>query len=173
MTRMIRWSLALGLAAGLASTGLMAQQPQKMSGGDARFLQDVAADGQAEVQLADLAASKAASADVKAFAAKLKADHSKANERLKTIASAKLVSLPTSLPSSQRNTEARLNKLEGAAFDKAYLDEMVRDHQRAINTFTGKTRSSDPEVKAFAEDTLPSLQSHLAQAQELRRQIGK
>ena len=190
MNRIVHWSLGIGLAAGLGLSGVAAaaQQPppptqkppaqkppadtpQKAPTADAKFLQECTADGLAEIQLADLAASKSASADVKALAAKIKADHTAANDRLRSLASTKQVTLSSALPAAHKSPEDRLSKLEGAAFDRAYLDAMIRDHQKAISTFQGRTKSSDAEIKAFATDTLPALQDHLRQAQALRKQV--
>lgn len=60
----------------------------------------------------------------------------------------------------------RLGKLSGNDFDKAYMKHMVDDHKKDVSEFEKASRSAkDPEVKAFAAKTLPTLKAHLQQAQ--------
>jgi putative membrane protein len=55
----------------------------------------------------------------------------------------------------------RWGKLSGAAFDKAYMQGMVGDHDHAVTMFkTFSERGDDPELKQWAEKTLPTLEDH-------------
>jgi putative membrane protein len=139
---------------------------------DADFMKKAANDGQAEIELADVALKQGHSADVKTFATKIKADHMAAATELKRLASTKHVALPSKLMADEAVTKERLTKLSGSAFDRAYAGEMVTDHQKAVELFTTASQSSDSEVKAFATKTLPVLQAHLQHAQELRQSVG-
>src|SRR5262245_36588594 len=65
--------------------------------GDTHFVTDVAKDGMAEVELGQLAEQKASSDQVKQFAQRMVADHSKANDELKTLAQNKNITLPTAI----------------------------------------------------------------------------
>lgn len=50
---------------------------------------------------------------------------------------------------------------------------MVSDHEKAVADFTAEPNSgSDPQVKAFAAKTLPTLRGHLKMAQDLEKQVG-
>lgn len=126
------------------------------------FWTNAAQGGMAEVELGKLAASKATNAEVKQFAQMMVSDHTKANAELKTLAAKKNVVLPTEMSSSHKSTMEDLNKLTGAEFDKAYVDAMVEDHEDDVELFQDKSEdSSDPDVKAFATKTLPTLKKHL------------
>ena len=65
-------------------------------------------------------------------------------------------------------TKERLSKLSGAAFDKAYMNDMVNDHVKDVADFQKESTSGkDPAVKSFASQTLPTLQSHLQEAKRI------
>jgi putative membrane protein len=135
------------------------------------FLRVAGQDGRAEVALAELAATKAQSPDVKAYAERLHRDHEKANTELDTLA--QQMNVTVSDPSSaQQDVERRLEGLSGAAFDRAYIQQMVRDHEKAITAFTAASKGADSQVKDFAARTLPTLKDHLSRAQKLARQLG-
>jgi len=124
------------------------------------FWTKAAQGGMAEVELGKLALQKAQNADVKKFAQMMITDHSKANDELKTLAAKKNIVLPTDLGSHQ-STLDELGKRTGAEFDKAYVDEMVDDHEKDVDMFDDNTDNSDADIKAFATKTLPTLKKHL------------
>ena len=50
---------------------------------------------------------------------------------------------------------------------------MVRDHQENIAKFSAQAQNgSDPEVMAFAKETLPTLQAHLEHAQSVQSELA-
>jgi putative membrane protein len=150
-----------------------ADKADKAGGASQSFLMHAAQGGAAEVELAQLAKDKASNADVKAFAERLEQDHSKANDELKSLASSKHVTVPEKPSTYATNTKAKLSKLSGAAFDKAYIAAMVEDHQKDIKAFEHEASAgSDADVKAFASKTLPTLKEHLQQAQQLAKSVG-
>lgn len=135
---------------------------------DKRFIREAAEGGMAEVELGRLATEKASSEDVKKFGERMVNDHSKANDELKQIASSKGVDLPTDLSAKDKMLKERLSKLSGDSFDKVYMQNMVKDHKKDVAEFNKESRSaSDPEVKQFAEKTLPTLKEHLQKAESI------
>jgi len=128
--------------------------------------------GEAEVALAKLASSRANDARVKSYAEMLERDHTQANKELSALADKKSIHVTPSMSASAKATEARLEKLHGAAFDRAYIAEMVRDHQKDVAEFEKAGRTlSDPDVKAFAQQTVPTLKAHLTQATQLQKDV--
>jgi len=128
--------------------------------------------GMAEVDLGQLAASKASDADVKQFGQRMVDDHGKANDELKSWASSKSVMLPTELDSKHKADHARLEKLSGAAFDKAYMAAMVADHNEDVAAFQRAAKSAkDSELKAWVAKTLPTLQDHQKSAKEISGKV--
>jgi len=141
---------------------------------DATFVKKAADGGMAEVALAKLAQTKTANAEVKAFAQKLEQDHSKANDELKTLAEAKHVTLPSAPSKMHAAKEAQLSKLSGAAFDRAYVADMLADHKKDVAEFERQsTHAADADVKAFAAKTLPTLKEHLQQVEQLSKSVGR
>jgi putative membrane protein len=139
---------------------------------DYKFVTDVSRSGMEEVQLGELAKQKAGSTGVREFGEKMITDHQKANDELKQIVQKKGALIPTSLSRSETSTLEHLQKFSGAEFDKAYISDMVRDHKKDVKEFERATKNlSDPELKAFAEKTLPTLQEHLRQAENLEAQL--
>src|SRR5262245_21731396 len=136
---------------------------------DIEFILDAAKGGMAEVELGKLAATRAQSDEVKKFAQRMVDDHSKANEQLKQIADSKSIKLPTEIEAKDKALMQRLEKLNGAAFDRSYMNAMVNDHVKDVSEFKREANAGrDPQVKSFAESTLPTLQEHLQQAKTTR-----
>jgi putative membrane protein len=131
------------------------------------FIKKVAPNGVAEVGLAQMAETKATDTQVKAFATMLRTDHSKANTELLSIARAKSVTVPEGVSPAHKATRDRLEKLSGAAFDRAYVNEMVQAHRNGIQEFEKASQGADAEIKAFATKTLPTLHHHFDEAQRL------
>ena len=128
--------------------------------------------GMAEVELGQLASDKAASEKVKTFGRMMVADHGKANDELKNVATSKNIELPTMLDAKHKAMKDRLSKLEGDAFDKAYITEMLTGHQATIALFRREASSGkDAEIKAFASKTLPALDQHLKAVQEVHKEV--
>ena len=128
---------------------------------DSTFAMKAASGGMTEVALGKMATEKGSNQAVKDFGQKMVDDHSKANDELKALASSKNMTLPTAPNAKDQATIDKMSKLSGAAFDKAYTKDMVMDHKNDITLFQKEAMSgTDPDVKAFASKTLPTLQEH-------------
>lgn len=144
-----------------------------VTGGDLAFMNEAAPGGMAEVELGRLAAKQAASKDVKAFAERMIADHSKAGEELKALARQKKVTLPPDVMPKHKEAIEKLSKLSGAEFDKAYVMEMVTDHEKDVTAFEATAKGAvDSDVKAFAEKTLPTLKMHLQMIRDIAAKMS-
>jgi len=118
---------------------------------DKRFLKNAALGGMAEVELGKLAAQKGTSEDVKQFGQKMVDDHSKANDQLKEVAAKAQVEVPSSLDPKHQKALDKLSKLSGEKFDKAYVKNMVKDHNKDVAEFQAEAQNgTDPNVKQFA-----------------------
>jgi putative membrane protein len=140
----------------------------KPSASDQAFMKQAAQGNEAEIALGQLAQQKAESPDVKAFGERMINDHTKANENLKEVASQAGVTLPNEPNAKDTAEKARLEKMSGAQFDKAYMNYMVAEHKKDVAEFQKEaTHANDPAVKNFAQTTLPTLQSHLQEAESI------
>ena len=129
---------------------------------DRKFVEKAASGGMAEVKLGHLAMEKGTSPAVKEFGKRMVDDHGKANDELKEIATKQNLALPTEIDSATKATYDKLTKLSGADFDKAYIDAMVKDHDKDVKEFKKETSTGglDPELKAWAEKTLDVIEQH-------------
>jgi len=176
-TLLLSMKTQLAVAAAIIATSLAAATTSlaaDVNSTDKYFIKAAYEDGLAEIQMSELAQSKTASAEVKAFAAHMATDHGAANIELKGIADAKSIEVPTS-PSLIAQGKMKLDEAKsGADFDKAYAAAVVSDHKKAAKAFEdAASNATDAEVKAFAVKTLPTLQSHLSMAEDLQNKIGK
>lgn len=132
------------------------------SQGDIVFLNAAAQNGMAEVQQGQLAMQKATTPQVRQFGERLVDDHAKISANLAQIAHAENLPLP-GRPSDMEQTQLDgLNVMTGPAFDHTFVSDAVQDHEQAIAMFKNEAEiGQDPALRAFAQSTLPVLQSHL------------
>lgn len=149
-----------------AKSGGTGAQSSSLSAEDRKFIEKAAAGGMAEVETGQLAQQKASHDAVKQFGARMVQDHGKANDELKQLASSKGVQLPPGPDKPHMDSMQKLQKASGAQFDREYMQHMLADHKKDVAEFQKQSKSAkDPDVKAFAAKTLPTLQEHLKQAQ--------
>jgi len=140
---------------------------------DESFYKKAAEGGISEVEQGQLAQDKGKDPAVKAFGAMMMKDHSAANERLKGIAASKGIDLPTSSSMTQMATKTKLEALSGDTFDKSYISGMVKDHREDIKEFENEAQNGqDPEARAFAAKTLPTLKLHLSKIESIAASDG-
>lgn len=160
-----------GTGTGANTTGTTATTNQ-LNESDRTFVMDAAAGGMMEVEAGRLAQQNASNPQVKAFGEKMVQDHTNANNELMSIASAKNVTVPDSLPAKHREHLEAMRKMTGKAFDRHYMDMMVNDHKETVNKFqVNANNAQDPELKAFAAKTLPVLRAHMDSAQAIHGRI--
>ena len=163
-TLLIAATVALGASFGAhaADTNLSHQ--------DKSFLQDAAEGGNAEVEASKLALAQSGSGDVKTFAQEMVDGHGKAGTELKGLADQKGVKV-SDTPTMVKKTEIKLlSERKGSSFDQHYADSIgVKAHEDTIKLFqTEVAKGTDPDVKAWAQKTLPALEHHLEMAQQLK-----
>jgi putative membrane protein len=72
-----------------------------------------------------------------------------------------------------QKTIDKLSKLSGADFDKAYMNEMLKDHEKDVALFEKEANSGkDADVKSWATSTLPTLRDHLQMARDTAAKVG-
>jgi len=170
-------AVGVGLAFGGSvlgqSTGTSPPSAAAVSAADKKFIMNAARGGMAEVKLGQLAVKSASSDAVKQFGQRMVDDHSKANDELKQLAGQKGVTLPTSIGKQNQSAYSHLAKLSGASFDHAYMQHMVKDHEMDVREFEKEASSGkDPDVKAWAEKTVPTLRAHLEMARGIATPVS-
>jgi putative membrane protein len=151
----------------LTVAGALAQQGMNTSAADRRFAREACIGGMEEVQLGQIAVKNAQSDKVKQFGQRMIDDHTKAGDQLKQIASKNNLTLPNEVDAKGKALIDRMSRLNGAAFDKAYMRDMVKDHESDVAAFQKEADGgSNADLKSFAGQTLPTLQDHLRMAKE-------
>jgi putative membrane protein len=134
------------------------------------FIQKAALSDMYEVQAGKIAADKGQSDAVKQFGNQMVDAHSKTTEELTGIVKTKniKVDLSDKLDAQHQKLIDDLNSASAADFDKTYAQQQVDGHQAAVNLFKKYADKGDePDVKQFAEKTLPTIQHHLDEAKKL------
>lgn len=130
---------------------------------DQGFVEEASAKGIAEVETGKLALEKSTSPQVKAFAQSMVDDHTAATKKLEVSEDAELIN----------QAKALILKLRGEeSFDKAYANNQVMAHRETIELFRKAALSTDADISGFATATLPKLEHHLQQAEELAATLG-
>jgi putative membrane protein len=154
---------------GTAGTSTMAST---LDHDDQEFMNKAAQGGMAEVMLGQTASTKGTSPDVKNFGNRMVTDHGKANDELKQLAQNKGMALPADVDDESKKMSDKLSSLSGKDFDKTYINGMVDDHEKDVKEFEKASKDAkDPDLKAWATKTLPTLQDHLKMAKETKSKL--
>jgi len=162
----------LTLAWTVAAQQRSAPTEPKVQRTDRNFIVKAAEDAKEEVELGRLAQSKASNEAVKQFAQRMVQDHGNANKELVELAANKGVKLDDKAPRNNSMMD-RLSKLQGAEFDREYVKEMVKDHKKDVAEFRRMHSGAvDPNLKAWIDKTLPTLEDHLKTIEGIQSQIA-
>jgi putative membrane protein len=138
----------------------------KISPKDNTFLVNASTSNAAEVEDGKIG-EKAGSAEVKKVAARMVADHGKANKELLDLAKRKGVALNTS------GITAQIKMAPGPEFDRQFLAMLETEHKKDIAEFEKEAKSGDDsDLRAWANRQLPTLRQHLAMVQQAIRKTG-
>jgi putative membrane protein len=152
-----------------APAAAQAQPGQKVSSATQEFVQKAAVSDLFEIKAGDLVQQKARSSDYKQFGQMLKTDHTKTSDQIKSMAkNMPGLQLPADLDTAHKAKFDKLQSLSGAQFEDQFKNDAVAGHQDAIKLFEAYAQKGDnPDLKKFAQDTLPKLKEHLQHAQSL------
>lgn len=149
-------------AAAAASEAKPLSQAQRL---ERRFLQITAANLRFRAEASRLAATRSNNPAVKDLANTLLARQQTAQPELLRLLHARGMAMP--IPTNEHGKVLKqLAKLNGAAFDRLYVDEVVlRSHQADIGNFEKVAlQAQDPVLKAWVDRQLPTLRVHQAKA---------
>ena len=78
-----------------------------------------------------------------------------------------------SLTGKHRQLYDRLSRLSGAEFDREYMKEMVKDHNKTVSEFEkASQKSQDADLKAWVAKTLPTIREHQQMARDTSSKVG-
>jgi putative membrane protein len=149
-------------AAAAAAEAKPLSQPQRM---ERRFLQIAAANLRFRAEASRLAATRSNNPAVKDLANALLARQQTAQPELLRLLHARGMAMP--IPTNEHGKVLKqLAKLNGAKFDRLYVDEVVmRSYQADIGNYEKVAlQAQDPVLKAWVDRQLPTLRVHHAKA---------
>jgi putative membrane protein len=156
----------------VALAGPTTAQVRLVSDMDRDFVRKSAAGNAGELELGRVAQQRAQRPSVRAYAERMVADHGRFGTELAALARLKGIQAPTALEPHHAAQRDRLSNLAGADFDRAYMSEMVADHIATIALFEAYTPvATDPELKTWATQTLPTLRDHLTLARTVNSEV--
>jgi putative membrane protein len=158
-----------------------------ISRGDRDFVHDVAIANMAEIELGRMASDRAVSPEVKKFAQTMIDDHTKAGDDLKAVASRHNIPMPTDLDNKHVDLRDKLQKLNGADFDKEYMSAMVNGHEDVVSKLGSRVDSTDakavvPEksdnavtkaINEWAAAAYPVVHHHEEMAKDVEKNLKK
>ena len=137
---------------------------------DRMFVKKAMQGSMAEVQLGQLTLQKSENEQVKQFAQRMIDDHTKLNEQIKPVAQQLGVEAPTEVSKKDKKLMAKLQALSGAAYDQAYIKDMVQDHKQDLTDFQMEASSGqDQTVKDAANQGSKVIAQHLQMAQQMAK----
>ena len=171
MTLAFAFALVVGLVGARAEDDKKDKKDKAFD--DATFVKMAASSGMEEVEVSKIAVDKAKNAEVKRFAERMLRDHGKTTGELKgmlgQLQGVSAQQMPTGL---DQQHQALLQQLQGAQqgaeFDRVFAQQQLQSHQAAVELFRAYAQSGDDaRLKQWASQTLPSLEEHLREAQQL------
>ncbi len=155
----------------LCSLPLLAQRraSAKSAMTDQQFLDVAAQTDMVEINLAQLAQANASAQSVKDYAQMLITDHTNDFNHLYDVAHQANLTRPDAIDAAHNKSMiGPYQKLKGEAFDRRYIHDMIAGHTAAIATYKKEAAAAEnPDVKSYAEETIPTLQKHLDGAKAL------
>jgi putative membrane protein len=155
------------------SPALAAKKSAKSAGApmsDQQFVDFAAQTDMLEANLGQLASSQASGQGVKDYAQMLVTDHTNDYNQLSTVAGKANLVVPKGLDAAHDRMIAPFQKLQGAAFDHRYIQEMIAGHTKAIAVYKKEAADAqNPDLKTYANQALPVLQKHFDGAKDLAK----
>jgi putative membrane protein len=140
---------------------------------DKDFVHDLVIVNMAEVELGKLAKEQTTNTEVRKFAQMMIDDHTKAGDKLKSVASAHNVPVPNALDEKHIELRDKLAKLKGGEFDREYMAAMVSGHQDVAAKLDSRVEKSDNvvtmSINEWAAEARPVVQAHLEAAKALQK----
>lgn len=136
---------------------------------DKSFVEIAATGGLAEIEMAKLAKGKSRNDKILEFADMMLRDHEAMGAKLRKVATANQLSIPTALTDDQQKMLTELKTKSGEQFDRMYVDVMRKEHDATVGLFdnaAGEVKLN-PQLRTFATEALGLLREHQRRAHAL------
>lgn len=141
---------------------------------DAEFMVTAASGSMLDLELSAIAQRKATLPEVKYLAQMVAGEHGTMQADLKALATRKSIVLPANLGGSQAKRVGELTALNGAGFDRKYIDLLEENHKNSISEFDDMSDDAyDGDIRAFAAKYLPVLKKQREAAEQATEKLPK
>ncbi len=167
----------LVLSLGLVALPLFAKprarrEARKEAMTDQQFVDFAAQTDMTEANLGQVAQDKG-DQSVKEFGQTLRSDHTGDYTQLTEAAQKADLTVPKGIDAENDRTIDSLDKLKGAAFDRRFAHEMIEGHEHALAVYKREAEDAqNPDIKAYAQNAISTLQKHLEDAKRLEKTNG-
>jgi putative membrane protein len=134
---------------------------------------------QVDIDAGELAIKKTKNEEVKKFAQRMVTDHTAVNTAAGELVTRLKVTPEDSdasrgLASGGAETRAKLEKLEGDAFDRAYVDNEVAYHKAVIGVLDSQLipSATNAELKSTLVGVKPAFDAHLQHAMQIQEALS-
>jgi putative membrane protein len=163
----VKTHIALAASFFFGTSMAMAEAPLSLQ--DKAFIHQAAIGGMTEVQAGKMAVTKGGSASVKEFGQHMIEDHVPNNQALMALAQQNGTIVPSSLDHAHEKEVIMLRTETGRSFDKLYIHGQIIGHEQMAQVMAAEIKSgTDPDLKAFAQKSLPVVEAHLKMARQLK-----
>jgi putative membrane protein len=78
------------------------------------------------------------------------------------------LTVPSAPAKAHRNDMKRMQDQAGAAFDRSYMTQMVKDHESSLKLVRDiAEKARDPDLKVAGQKTIPQIENHLEMAKRI------
>jgi putative membrane protein len=170
-------TLLFGCVLATAFVACDKDEDEEVNEQDRTFVRMASISNRAEIELGNLALSKAADASVRNFAQMMVTDHTTAQAQLRqTIDDIDMqnASINDSLGTTHVALRQRLMGLSGRGFDSVYMNSQVMMHMQSIALFQAEANGgASTSLRNYANSKLPNLQTHYNMADSIARRVGR
>jgi putative membrane protein len=143
-----------------------------ITGADKNFVAQAVKNSIQERVLGKMAEERSQDSEIQGYGKMLVKDHNEILQKLVALMNKNGMPQPSGLPEVRSEAINKLESLSGPSFDKEFISMMVEDHQKAVDTFRQEQNSAqNQDVRDFAKNTLPTLEKHLKEAQEIQSKL--
>lgn len=133
------------------------------------FLEKTAEGQQIEISLGQLAEQRAINARVKDLGQQLVENHKKGSQQVEQLAMKEGVQLSPGVSEGRKQKVNKISELSGHAFDRAYIDYILEDHETTVDEFQRHVKTTQNlDIKQWIASTLPDLQTHRENARQVK-----
>jgi putative membrane protein len=159
------------LAFTLTALPLVALTNDSTNNGAASLLNRAHQINKSEEDMADLLSNKAGdNVALSTLATTLKDDHEANESAVKSLADHQNITLNSYQPDD--NLKNKMDNLNGAAFNRAFLEHEAMDHRKALSTFEkARNHTDNRDMKLYVDETIPVLQAHLEMIENVQRDL--